>query len=44
MKSFDKKYLLLVSKNILRFAKGKGFKEIHLSPNLSENTYSEYFL
>lgn len=44
MKSFDKKYLLLVSKNFLRFAKGRGFKEIHLSPIVSENTYSPLFL
>jgi len=44
MKSFDRRYLLLVSKNFLRFAKGRGFKEIQLSPYISENTYSEFFL
>lgn len=44
MKSFDKRYLMLVTKNFLRFAKGRGFKEIHLSPTVSENTYSELFL
>jgi len=44
MRSFDKKYLMLVSKNFLRFAKGRGFKEIHLSPIVSENTYSPYYL
>ncbi len=44
MKSFDRRYLLLVSKNFLRFAKGRGFKEIQLSPYISENTYSEVFL
>jgi hypothetical protein len=44
MKSFDKKFLLLVTKNFLRFSKGKGFKEVHLSPLVSENTYSEFYL
>jgi hypothetical protein len=44
MRSFDKKYLLLVTKNFLRFNKGRGFKEIHLSPIVSENTNSPYFL
>jgi hypothetical protein len=28
MKSFDKRYIFPVTKNFLRFAKGKGFKEI----------------
>jgi hypothetical protein len=44
MKSFDKRYLLLVTKNFLRFWKGRGFKEIQLSPYVSENTYSEFYL
>lgn len=30
MQAFDKRYLILISKNFLRFAKGRGFKEISL--------------
>jgi hypothetical protein len=30
LKSFDKRYLILVSKNFLRFSKSRGFKEISL--------------
>lgn len=44
LSSFDKKYLTLVSKNFLRFAKGKGFKEISLSSYVTENTYSAFYL
>ena len=43
MKSFDKRFIFAVTKNFLRFAKGKGFKEI-VYTNLVENTSSEYFL
>lgn len=43
MKSFDKRYLILVTKNFLRFAKGRGFKEIQMK-KLVENTYSEFYL
>lgn len=42
--SFDKKYLMLVSKNFLRFSKGKGFKEIALPAKVSENTFSALYL
>ena len=44
MKSFDKRFLLLVTKNFLRFSKGRGFKEVLLKFQVSENTYSPYFL
>jgi hypothetical protein len=43
MHSFDKRNIFPVTKNFLRFAKGKGFKEI-VYQNLVENTSSEYFL
>ena len=46
MKAFDKRYLLLVSKNFLRFSKGRGFKEISMTGSMHgiEDTYSEVFL
>ena len=44
MRSFDKRYLQLVSKNFLRFWKGRGFKEVHMPLKISENTFSEFFL
>jgi hypothetical protein len=44
MRSFDKQFLMLATKNLLRFWKGRGFKEVHLSQTVSENTYSEFFL
>ena len=46
LKSFDKRTMYLVSKNFLRFSKGRGFKEISLrNPDIGiEDTYSEYFL
>lgn len=46
MKSFDRRYLFLVSKNFLRFGKGKGFKEISYTGKVLgiEDTYSEFFL
>lgn len=43
MKSFEKRYIFPVTKNFLRFAKGKGFKEL-VYQNLVENTSSEFFL
>lgn len=43
MNSFERKNIFPVTKNFLRFAKGKGFKEIAYK-NLVENTYSEFFL
>ena len=46
LKSFDKKTMYLVSKNFLRFSKGRGFKEISFK-NAEigiEDTYSEFFL
>jgi len=43
LKSYDKRSLLLVTKNFLRINKGRGFKEVQLQ-KLAENTYSEYFL
>lgn len=43
MKSFEKRFIFPVTKNFLRFAKGKGFKEI-IYQNLVENTSSDYFL
>jgi hypothetical protein len=44
--AFDKRYLILVSKNFLRFSKGRGFKEISLAGSMPgiEDTYSEVFL
>jgi hypothetical protein len=46
MKSFEKKTMYLVSKNFLRFSKGRGFKEISLRnpENGIEDTYSTFFL
>lgn len=46
LRSFDKRYLLLVCKNFLRFAKCRGFKEISLVGQVQgiEDTYSEFFL
>ena len=44
MRSFDKRFLLLVTKNFLRFSKGRGFKEVNLKFQVSENTYSEFYL
>jgi hypothetical protein len=46
LKSFEKKTMYLVSKNFLRFSKGRGFKEISLkNPEIGiEDTYSEFFL
>ena len=44
MKSFDKRYLQLVSKNFLRFWKGRGFKEVQMPHKISENTFSEFYL
>jgi hypothetical protein len=46
LRSFDKKTMYLVSKNFLRFSKGRGFKEISLkNPEIGiEDTYSEFFL
>ena len=43
MCSFEKKNIFPVTKNFLRFSKGKGFKELVYS-NIVENTYSEFFL
>jgi len=42
MSSFDKRYLLPVTKNFLRFSKGQGFKEFTV-PFLVEDTRSEYY-
>lgn len=46
LKSFDKKNMFLVSKNFLRFCKGRGFKEISFAnPETGiEDTYSEFYL
>jgi len=44
MKSFDKRYLQLVSKNFLRFWKGRGFKEVQMPHTISENTVSEFYI
>ena len=46
MSSFEKWNLYVVSKNFLRFCKGRGFKEISLSnPKIGiEDTYSDFFL
>jgi hypothetical protein len=43
MKSFDRRFIFPVTKNFLRFAKGKGFKEI-IYKHLVENTASEFFI
>jgi hypothetical protein len=46
LQSFDKRYLLLVCKNFLRFAKGRGFKELSMVGQVTgvEDTHSPFFL
>jgi hypothetical protein len=45
-KALDKRYLQLVCKNFLRFAKCRGFKELSLKGQVPqiEDTYSDFFL